>query len=161
MLTEPGIKVRAEEPYAAKIITVARSEIAARATPLIQEVMEWVKASGGAFAGPPFFNYFEFLAGGRMKMAVGRATTKVLDGNSGVTTGSLPAGRYASVTHTGPYQELYAANMALDNWIKAKGLALAGEPHDGGVIGATRLEIYHDPGIGKPPVTEVAFRLKD
>lgn len=161
MLTEPIIKTRTAEPYAAKVIEVTQPEIAAKAPPLIQDVMDWVKANGGELAGPPFFNYFEFLQGGRMKMAVGRATANPMTAASGVSTGILPAGRYASVTHTGPYSELSEAYMALDKWMKSNGFVAAGEENGSSVVGATRLEIYRDPGIGTPPVTELAFRLRD
>ena len=160
MLTDPTIKLRHEEPYAAKVLTLSQGEIAERAPPLIQEVIDWVKANGGEVAGPPFFNYFEFLASGRMKMMVGVATAKLMMPAGDVTTGALPAGHYGSVTHTGPYTELYEANMALDDWIRSEGHELAGDAREDAVVGATRLEIYRDPGIGKPPVTEVAFRLK-
>jgi effector-binding domain-containing protein len=78
--------------------------------------------------------------------------------------GELPGGRYASLTHTGPYHELHDANMTLDDWVRAQGLDLAGRMTDAKtLVGATRLEIYHkDPGEDPSghPVTEVAFRLK-
>jgi GyrI-like small molecule binding domain len=162
MLTEPIVKTRAPEPYAARVIEVAQPEIAAKAPPLIAVVMDWVKASGGHVTGPPFFNYFEFLPGGRMKMQVGVPTSSVLPASGEFVTGSLPGGRYASVTHTGPYAALREANMALDDWVQEQGLAYAGERVGQPLVGATRLEIYRDPGSDvAPPVTEVAFRLKD
>jgi effector-binding domain-containing protein len=161
MLTEPTVKTRAPEPFAAMVIEVTQPEIAGKAPPLITDVMNWVKQSGGDFAGPPFFNYFEFLPGGRMKMAVGRATTNLLEANGQFVTGTLPGGRYASITHTGPYAKLYEANMALDDWARTQGLEYAGEQHGDRLVGATRLEIYSDPGINSPPVTEIAFLLKD
>jgi effector-binding domain-containing protein len=162
MLTEPTIKTRAPEPYAARILEVTQSEIAAKAPPLIAVVMDWVKASGGGVAGPPFFNYFEFLPSGRMKMQVGVPTSKLLPASGEFATGSLPDGRYASVTHTGPYADLREASMALDDWVRAQGLAYAGERPGRPPSGATRLEIYRDPGSAvASPVTEVAFRQKD
>jgi hypothetical protein len=76
-------------------------------------------------------------------------------------TGTLAGGRYAAVTHTGPYHELGEANMSLGAWARSKGLD--GEAKGDGFVGATRLEIYHEPGKGPSghPVTEVAFRIRD
>ena len=161
MLTEPTIKTRTAEPYAAKVIEVAQPEIARRAPPLIRDVMEWVEANGGKVAGPPFFNYFEFLPGGRMKMQVGVPTSTVLVGDDDVVTGKLPSGRYASITHTGDYADVFEANAVLDEWIDRQGLAYAGDESQGRLAGGTRLEIYRDPGSKtKPPVTELDFLLR-
>jgi effector-binding domain-containing protein len=99
-----------------------------------------------------------------MEMQVGMPTRTVLEGDAGMATGTLPGGRYAVVTHTGPYHELGEANMSLDAWARKQGLTLDGEMKGDGFVGATRLEIYHkDPGEDPSghPVTEVAFRIKD
>lgn len=164
MLTAPKIEKRTEQPFAAIVLELTQPEIAGTAPPLIDDVITWIKAQGSAFAGPPFFNYFEFLPGGRMKMQVGMPTRTVLKGDGKITTGVLPAGRYATLTHTGPYHELHEANMKLDGWAREQGEAFAGEEVAGKFVDATRLEIYHkDPGEDPSghPVTEVAFRLKD
>lgn len=164
MLTEPKLVERPAQPYAAYVLTVAQPEISQVAPPLIGKVVEWLQSQGATQSGPPFFNYFGFLANGRMQMQVGMPTTTVLVAKGDVTTGTLPAGRFASVTHTGPYHELHEANMALDEWCRGQGLTFAGVKRDGGMFDATRLEIYKkDPGEDPSgfPVTEVAFRLKD
>ncbi|MEO5805742.1 GyrI-like domain-containing protein [Devosia sp.] len=164
MLTEPTVVTKAAQPYAAMILTLSQPEIAQTAPPLIGKVIEWVKGQGGELAGPPYFNYFNFLPGGKMQMQVGMPTATVMQGDDMVTTGLLPAGRYAAITHTGPYHELYEANMALDKWARGQGFAFAGTELPDRYEDATRLEIYHkDPGEDPSgfPVTEVAFRLKD
>jgi effector-binding domain-containing protein len=164
MLNQPSVETKADQPFAAIELTLAQPEISGTAPPLIQDVIDWVKAKGGELTGPPFFNYVAFLPGGKMTMHVGMPTAKVLAGDDKIKTGSIPAGRYAVVTHTGPYHELYEANMELDKWARDKGFEFAGEEKGDKFVGATRLEIYHkDPGEDPSghPVTEVAFRLKD
>ncbi len=164
MLSDPKVVTKAEQPYAAIILTLSRPEIADVAPPLIDQTIQWIKAHGGATAGAPFFNYFAFLPGGKMQMQVGMPTAKLMAGEGRVETGNLPGGRYAAIIHTGPYHELYEANMALDKWARGQGFDFAGKEVGDRFENATRLEIYHkDPGEDPsgPPVTEVAFRLAD
>lgn len=164
MITEPKVVDKPAQPFAAIVLTVAQPEISQKAPPLIADVIAWCNANGIRTNGPPFFNYTTFLPGGRMEMQVGMPTATVGNSDAKITTGELPAGKYASVTHTGPYHELYEANMALDKWGRDQGLEFAGVDRGERFDGATRLEIYHrdpDEKDGTPPTTEVAFKLKD
>ena len=164
MLTEPKIVEKPDQPYAAIVLEVAQSEISQKAPPLIADVIKWLEAHGTRHSGPPFFNYVDFPPGGKMVMHVGMPTKTLLKGDAEMKTGVIPGGRFAVVTHTGPYHELHEANMALDDWSKKQGLVLDGEMKGGGFGNANRIEIYHkDPGEDPSghPVTEVAFRLKD
>jgi effector-binding domain-containing protein len=77
-----------------------------------------------------------------------------------VLTGTLPAGRFATLTLTGPFDGLYEANAKLGEWLEQQGIEPQGGPYD-----AAHLEIYEtDPAVEPDPnkwVTEVAFRLGD
>lgn len=164
MMTEPKIVTKPAQPYAAIVLEVTQPEIPQKAPPLIGDVIAWLKKRGVEPTGAPFFNYMSFKPGGRMTMQVGMPTATVAKAEGGVTTGTLPGGRYASVTHTGPYHELHEANMALDAWTKKEGHRLDGNVAGDEFRDATRMEIYHtDPGVDPSghPVTEVAFRLAD
>jgi effector-binding domain-containing protein len=164
MLTEPKIATKSAQPFAAMVLTLSQSEIADVAPPLIGDVIAWIKAQGAQPAGAPFFNYVNFFPNGTMEMQVGMPTASLLKGDNKVTTGTLPGGRYASVTHTGPYHELHDANMKLNDWAKEAGHHLDGTVEGDRFVGATRMEVYHkDPGEDPSgfPVTEVAFRLAD
>jgi effector-binding domain-containing protein len=163
MLSEPKIVEKPDQPYTAIVLDVKQSEISREAPPLIADVIKWINAHGERHSGPPFFNYVDF-AGGRMTMHVGMPTKTVMTGDAGMKTGTVPGGRYAVVTHTGPYNELHEANMALDAWAREKGLTLDGDVDGDRFVGANRMEIYHrDPGEDPSghPVTEVAFRIRD
>lgn len=162
MLTEPKIVEKAPQPYAAILLTLRQPEISQQAPPLIEDVIKWVHSKGGELAGPPYFNYVGFFPGGTMEMQVGMPTTTVLPADGRFTTGTLPGGKYASITATVPYHELHDANMKLGDWAKANGHKLDGTPDGDNFIKANRMEIYHkDPGEDPSghPVTEVAFRL--
>lgn len=163
MLTEPTIVEKAARPYAAIILTLRQPEISQQAPPLIEDVIAWVKSRGGQLTGAPFFNYVNFYPGGIMDMQVGMPTAAVLPADGRFATGTLPGGRYASITATVPYHELHDANMRLDSWAKGQGLELDGTVEGERFVGANRMEIYHkDPGEDPSghPVTEIAFRLK-
>lgn len=162
MLTEPKIVEKAPQPYAAILLTLRQPEIAQQAPPLIDDVIKWVKAQGGELAGAPFFNYINFFPGREMEMQVGMPTATVLKADGTMSTGTLPGGRYASITATVPYHELHDANMKLHDWSVAKGHTLDGTEDGDRFINANRMEIYHkDPGEDPSghPVTEIAFRL--
>lgn len=162
MLTEPRIVEKTEQPFAAIVLTLSQPEIANVAPPLIDDVIAWVNANGGKTAGAPFFNYVRFLPDGKMQMHAGMPTQTLLKGDGQVTTGTVPGGKYASITATVPYHDLYDANMKLDAWAKAQGHVLDGKVEGDAFVGATRMEIYlKDPGEDPSgfPVTEIAFRL--
>jgi len=163
MLSEPKIIERPTQPIIFIALEVSQPEIAEVGPPLPDEVAAWAKAHGVALAGAPFFDYCAFLPGGRMKMRVGFPVTAPAVASGRVMAGELLGGRYASLTHTGPYHELYEANMTLDAWVRQEGEDFAGAVEGECFVDATRLEIYHkDPGEDPSghPVTEVAFRLK-
>ena len=164
MITKPAIVTKPDRPFAAVLLTLRQPEISEKAPQRIDDVIAWVKARGGQLTGAPFFNYVGFLPGGTMQMQVGMPTDRVLAGDDTIATGTLPGGRFASVTATVPYHELHGANMTLDSWVRAEGLTLDGHEEGDSYVGANRMEIYHkDPGEDPSghPVTEIAFRLAD
>ncbi|WP_316360242.1 GyrI-like domain-containing protein [Devosia sp.] len=163
MLTEPMIVEKAFQPFAAILLKLRQPEISEQAPPLIDDVIRWVKEKGGELTGAPFFNYVSFFPGGIMEMQVGMPTDRVLPPEGRFATGTLPGGKYASITATVPYHELHDANMKLDEWARAQGHDFDGTVQGDSFVGATRLEIYHkDPGEDPSghPVTEIAFRIK-
>jgi effector-binding domain-containing protein len=78
--------------------------------------------------------------------------------------GVLPAGRYASAIHVGPYDGLIGAVDNLLQWAQAKGLEWDKFPAEDGEHWGSRLEIYLTNPAEQPDPTEwetqLAFRLK-
>lgn len=164
MFTEPVIVEKSDQPYAAILLTLRQPEISEQAPPLVGDVIAWVKASGGELTGRSFFNYVGFFSDGTMQMQVGMPTATVLPPEGRFTTGTIPGGRFASLTATVPYHQLHEANMRLDGWVKQQGIALDGWIEGDSYVGANRMELYHKDPHEDPsgnPVTEIAFRLKD
>ena len=159
MSSKPSFVNRPEQPYAAIRLSLEMVQVPQLAPPLIGEIIAWV-AEHGQQAGPVFFNYTK-MDGSRMDMEVGVPTTAMLAADERVTTGTLPAGRYAVAIHTGPYDQLRAAHEKLHEWLAQQNLPPQGM--NGGR--STLLEIYHsDPAEEPDPhqwVTEIAFKIED
>jgi effector-binding domain-containing protein len=83
----------------------------------------------------------------------------------GLIAGVIPAGRYASVIHTGHYDGLVDANAALQVWAEREGLRWAVLETPVGDRWDARLEIYlTDPQAEPDPArwrTEITYLLAD
>ncbi|MBN9361406.1 MULTISPECIES: GyrI-like domain-containing protein [unclassified Devosia] len=163
MLSTPEIVARPDQPFAAIRVGLERRDIPSRAPPLIGEVAGWLAAHGAAPVGAPFFSYLEMPEEGPLVMEVGFPTATLLTGDARVRTGTIPAGRFARLIHTGPYDGLYEANVALGEWLGKQGIAHPMPEQSPGAYDAALLEIYEtDPATEPDPQkwkTEVAFRL--
>ncbi|WP_055049022.1 GyrI-like domain-containing protein [Devosia sp. A16] len=163
MLSTPEIITRPDQPFAAFRISLERTDIPSKAPPLLGEVAGWLATHGAAPAGAPFFSYLAMPEDGPLLMEVGFPTASLLLGDARVRTGIIPAGRFARLIHTGPYDGLYQANVALGEWLGKQGMAHPMPEQVPGEYEAALLEIYHtDPAAEPDPQkweTEVAFRL--
>ena len=158
MISEPQFISREPQPYAAIRIDVDQREIATRTPPLIGEILAWV-AGNGEQAGPAFFNYVR-MQGMQMSIDVGAPTTVLLPGDDRVRTGTLPGGRYGTVTYTGHYDGLRGAHEALHEW-----LATQNVPQLPPGAEMTLIEFYDtDPAVVTDPdkwVTRIEFKVPD
>jgi effector-binding domain-containing protein len=161
MLSEPKFITREPQPYAAIRLSVEQPEIPQKAPPLIGEILGWA-AQHARQAGPAFFNYTAMEPGRPMEMEVGVPVAESIEGDGRVVGGTLPGGRYVTVTWTGPYDRLRDAHEALHQWLAKQNLDSEAAADDKRM---TLLEIYvTDPEEVKDPnqwVTEIAFKLKD
>jgi effector-binding domain-containing protein len=163
MITSPKVVERGEQPYVAVKSVVSMKEIGAVAGKFLGEVFGWAAGHGLAPAGAPFFKYNAIDMERGLEIEFGVPTANLVTGDDRVIAGVLPAGRYASLVHRGPYEQLLDANAALLDWIKEQGLAMdVSESPQGDRFGG-RLEIYlTDPAVEKDPdkwETEVAIKL--
>ncbi len=165
MLSTPEIIERLSQPYAAVAAVVRMDELSAAIDKALPTVFGWLAARGVAPAGAPFFRFRVIDMPSRMEIDFGVPTTSLLEAADGVTTGTLPAGRYVSAMHTGRYEGLMAATGELLRWITDHHLAQDVHKTDLGDAFGCRLEIYHtDPRAEPDPdrfQTELAMRLAD
>jgi len=164
MLSEPRIIDLPSRPYLAvrRIVKIPFGTVASKA---LADVSRRMKKRGIAAADAPLFRYNIIDMPNALEVDFGVPTEREEEPDDLLVAGVLPAGRYAMLTHTGPYRDLIAANAALLDWIKAEGLHLDMHPSPAGDVFGCRLEIYPtDPKIEKDRskwVTELVFKLAD
>lgn len=118
-------------------------------------VAHYATEKGFTMVGPPFSRYTSFSP----ELVSFDAGIPVAPGASGdaeknITAGELCAGDVARTIHKGPYDGLREAYAALEKWIAAEGLEMAGAPW----------EVYlTDPGELPNPeewLTEILWPVK-
>jgi effector-binding domain-containing protein len=163
MATTPEITERAEQPYVAIKADVTMEQLSGLADQL-GEVFGWLAGRGVAPAGAPFFRYHVIDMAGLLTVEAGVPVPAPVEGDGRVVAGVLPAGRYGTALHLGPYDGLVGAVDNLLQWADAQGLEWDRSSADDGEHWGCRLEIYlTDPRQQPDPAkweTELAFRLK-
>lgn len=163
MPTTPTIVEFAEQPYLAIRKNLTMDQIGEQLPPLIPEVFGWLAARGIAPAGAPFFKYNVVDMRGEMEIEVGVPVATPVPGDDRVLAGALPAGRYATVLHVGPYDGLVEATDRLLKWGAAEGVNW--DRSDDQRHWGARVEFYEtDPDEEPDPAkwtTELRFRLAD
>jgi len=164
MLVAPEIETRTEQAYVALRARVPMSGIAAFAV-RAGEVFSWLAARGLAPAGPPFLRFNVIDMARELEMENGVPVAAPVNGDDLVVAGVLPAGRYATVTHTGHPSELMGITGALLDWAAEQGLAWDISPSEDGERWGARLEFYLTDPAEEPDMskwqTQLAFRLAD
>jgi hypothetical protein len=117
-------------------------------------------------AGPPFFRYHVIDMEGQLHVEAGvPVASPVAEDDGDVRGGTLPAGRFAVMTHTGAPETLIAATSAPLDWAGARGLAWGVSQTDAGERWGCRLESYLTDPVQQPDTskwqTELALRLAD
>jgi effector-binding domain-containing protein len=165
MSAAPEIVTRAAEPYVAIRARVTMAELGAVVPPLNGEVFRWLAERGAAPAGAPFWKYNVIDMDRELEIDAGVTVPQPLTGDGRVVAGTLPAGRYATLTHVGHPSELAGVTQALQDWAADQGLAWDMSPGEDGERWGSRLEFYltdpaQEPDMSKW-VTQLAFRLAD
>jgi effector-binding domain-containing protein len=165
MNEEPRIVERAAQPYVAIKTVVTMDELGRVVPPLNAEVFGWLASRGVAPAGPPFWKYNLIDMERCLEIEAGVAVRDAVDGDSRVSGGTLPAGRYATLHHTGHPSTLMAATASLLDWAAAHGLTWDTSQAEDGERWAARLELYLTDPREEPDMhkwqTDLAFKVAD
>lgn len=163
MSAMPEITERAEQPYVAIRADVTMEQLPGLADRL-GEVFGWLAEHGAAPAGAPFFRYHVIDMASLLTVEAGVPVAAAVEGDDRVTAGVLPAGRYGTAIHVGPYDGLIGAVDNLLQWADSQGLEWDKSDAADGEHWGGRLEIYlTDPREQPDPATwetQLAFRLK-
>ena len=163
MLTTPQIVDREAQRYVAVRRTVSMNELGDIAAATSDLVIEFAREAGQT-SSETFIKYNVIDMEGLMELEFGVPITGDVATSGEFFTGEIPAGRYATVTHTGPYDELYDANAMLVGWAKERELSWDSEPAGAGERFASRLETYlNDPGEvpADSLMTRLDFKVRD
>ncbi|WP_405778072.1 GyrI-like domain-containing protein [Streptomyces sp. NBC_00859] len=173
MQNPPVAIERAAQPYAAVRETVTMDTFPVIADRLTA-VFGWLAERGMEPAGPPFFRYDVIDMERGMEVEAGVPVTALPEGGDTpgedaeegeFFTGSLPSGKYLTVTHIGHPNELLGVTAGLLEWAAARGMKWDMEKADVVEDWGCRLEIYRTDPREEPDMSkwemELAFRLAD
>ena len=151
-MTEPKIEDRTEQQYLA-IRSEVTNGIPAVVDRTFPQLFAWLGQHGVEPAGPPFIRYLEVdEAGEPLEIEVAAPVAgDAPPADDTVRADTLPAGRYATLIHTGPYRkedvpDLGDAQVALRTWTEQQGI-VTGRPSERGSSLAACVEHYR---IGPP-----------
>jgi effector-binding domain-containing protein len=139
---EVQIQRRGAQSYAALPMQVTMDTLAGAVDQAFPELFAWLAGHAIAPAGAPIIRYLviDMAAGLQIEMGVPVATA--IDGDGRIRPGVLPAGRYAVLRHTGPYDGLVASNAALQRWAGEHGIAFDSWDTPEGTAWRARAEHY-------------------
>jgi effector-binding domain-containing protein len=163
---QPQILDRPDQPYVAIRARVTMDTISAIAD-RFPELMAWLAEHQLAAAGAPFLKYNLIDMDGLLEVEAAAPVSTLPDtaGSDAIVGGTLPSGRYACLTHVGPFDGLVAATKQLLDWAHEQQLSFDTTDTPTGERWGGRLEIYYsDPRQEQDPAkwtTELAFRLAD
>ena len=164
METEPEVSQRAAQPYAGICRWIPMDAVGSVAD-RIPEIFAWLGARGVAPAGPPFFRYHVIDMERQLQVEAGVPVETPVGDEGEVRAGTLPAGRFVVMTHTGAPDTLMAATAELLGWAEARGLAWDVSQTDTGESWGCRVEFYLTDPAEQPDLskwqTQLAFRLAD
>jgi effector-binding domain-containing protein len=113
----PKFEERAALPYAGVRRTVTMDDLAATIDRDLPALFARLAQEGVEPAGPPFIRYVKVDMERALEIELGVP----VDGDAHVRSGALPAGRYATLVHVGPYGGLRDAHQALQDWAEEQG----------------------------------------
>jgi DNA gyrase inhibitor GyrI len=161
----PEITQREAQPYAGISASVSMQALGSVAD-RFPEIFAWLGTVGIAPAGPPFFRYHVIDMERELLVEAGvPVASAIAEGSGEIQGGTLPAGRFAVMTHTGAPPSLYDATTTLLKWADERGLAWDVSQADAGETWGCRVEFYLTDPAEQPDMnkweTQLAFKLMD
>src|SRR5207247_5925227 len=107
------------------------------------EVIGWLGQKGLDLAGPPFFRYW--VIGDteqEFDLEVGAPVARAVPCEGRVIGGSIPAGSYATLVHTGHPDRLVRSLATLEEWAARQGLAWSSRRRGDEEVWGGRFEFF-------------------
>jgi effector-binding domain-containing protein len=163
-LSTPTVVEREDRPYVGIHAVVTMATIDSVIPELIREVLgrPEIVAAG---SGDPIVRYDVIDMERELAIEVGVPVAAEVPSDGRAVGGVLPAGRYLTATHTGPYDRLEEATGAFRNWASRHGHIFDMRLVDRGEVWGCRLEHYLTDPVAQPDSsrweTVLEFRLHD
>jgi effector-binding domain-containing protein len=165
MSPEPRIVERTSQPYVAIREFVTMRSIGAAIERRMREVFGWLAGHRIPPDGPPFVKYNVIDMERELEIEVGVPVTAEPPVDGDLLSGTLPAGRYASVTHVGHPDGLVEATSALLDWAAERGVEWDVSDAGEGQRWGCRLEVYQTDPDEEPDMnawrTDLVLRVAD
>ena len=123
MTNEPQIEQRPAQPYIGIRETVTLDGFPAVVDKGFPELFSRLEEHGLALTDAPFIRY-HVTSETEFEIELGVPAGTVVPDGGRIRSGSLPAGRYVTLRHVGPFDGLPAAHEALQQWAREHGVAL-------------------------------------
>lgn len=164
MSAQPLLEDRSAQPYVGIAVTTSMKHEAEKIAELLGELRRWLPSRQLAPTGAPFVRYWAIEMPDRVEIEVCMPVPTPTQGEGRVMSDTLPAGRYAVLVHSGPVQELVAANAMLQQCAEQQGIRF--RKHDKGraSVWDSRTETYlTDPGVEdtRSLQTEIAYLVAE
>jgi effector-binding domain-containing protein len=139
---EPQFQERPAQHYAGITKTVTMDGISAAVDDAFPALFGWLAENGTAPSGPPFIRYLVIDMAAELEIELAVPVSAPVTGSGRIQAGVLPAGSYAVLRHSGPYDGLIAANAALQQWASVNGVEFDAQQTATGSAWRSRVEHY-------------------
>lgn len=164
MFTKPRLDERTEQYYLGIRTQIPMQQLGKAIPQLTDEIFAWLDRQGTAPAGAPFIRFHVIDMAGKLDIEMGVPVASSQPGDTRVSPGILPAGRYASLVYTGVKNGV-KGNKALLDWGAEQGIVWDTYQSDKGDGFGARYESFLTDPADEPNMarweTEVAIRLAD
>lgn len=89
----------------------------------------YISQAGGQMSGAPYAAYHN-MDMKDLDVEAGIPVNQPLPDKDDIQSGEIPAGKYASATHTGPYSDVEPIYNAIMQWMKDKGYETTGVSYE-------------------------------
>ena len=129
MSYECSLSEEAAQPALVARIRVPAQDMTLPLGDVFGAIKQYLAQLGEAPAGPAFAGYAS-MSRQNLDVELGFPVARPLRGKGGIKAGEIPAGRYATCLHVGPYAEIDRAYAALQEWLARNGHSATGAAYE-------------------------------